>query len=334
MLEVPELQPGQVVVKVMYSGLCGTQLMEMQGKKGPDRYLPHTLGHEGAGVVIEIGEGVKKVQPGQNVVLSWIKGGGADVGKSVYRSEKGPVNSGAVSTFMEYAVVSENRVTPIPHWLPLKEASLLGCAVPTGAGIVFNTLKVKEQDSVAIFGIGGVGLSAFFAAQSVGARIIVIDQIDNKLQQAKKLGAWKTINITHEDPMSVIAEVTNGRGVDHSIEAAGQVTTMELAFQVTKEQGGTCVLAGNLEHGGEISLDPFALIKGKRLLGTCGGETTMDQDLPRFASLYQQGSLMLGQLISQVFPLGEINTAFEAMKKGVMGRVLIDVSSLSSDSIL
>ncbi|MFZ1988989.1 MAG: alcohol dehydrogenase catalytic domain-containing protein, partial [Alphaproteobacteria bacterium] len=137
-LEIPALKPGQVLVDVAYSGVCQSQLNEISGKKGPDRYLPHVLGHEGAGVVAAIGEGVNKVRPGDRVVLSWLRGRGADVPGTVYQSKIGIVNSGAISTFMNRTVTCESRLTPLPANVPLREAALLGCAIPTGAGIVLN----------------------------------------------------------------------------------------------------------------------------------------------------------------------------------------------------
>ncbi len=158
-LMIPELQPGQVLVKVLFSGICHSQLNEIKGLKGKDKYLPHTLGHEGSGIVKTVGPGVEKVKPGDHVVLTWIKSKGIDVPSTGYQNNNGvAINSGAISTFMEYAVVSENRLVAIPKEMPLREAALLGCAVPTGAGIVMNTAKVRPGSSVAVFGIGGIGL--------------------------------------------------------------------------------------------------------------------------------------------------------------------------------
>ena len=137
-LTIPDLRPGQVLVEVAYSGVCRSQLLGVRGKRGPDRFLPHTLGHEGSGTVLEVEAGVTKVKPGDRVVLSWIKGNGADVPSTVYQSPEGPVNSGAISTFMHQTVTCENRVTLISDARPLREAALVGCAIPIGAGIIFN----------------------------------------------------------------------------------------------------------------------------------------------------------------------------------------------------
>lgn len=144
-LTTPDLKPGQVLVEVAYSGVCHSQLLEVRGKRGLDRFLPHTLGHEGSGTVLEVGAGVTKVKPGDHVVLSWIKGSGADAPSTIYESAERPVNSGALSTFMRQTVTCENRLTAIPDAMPLREAALLGCAIPTGAGIVLNTARVRTR---------------------------------------------------------------------------------------------------------------------------------------------------------------------------------------------
>ena len=326
-LMIPELKTGQVLVKIACSGLCHTQLNEIRGLKGEDKYLPHTLGHEGSGIVKAVGPGVRKVKPGDHVVLTWIRGDGSDVPSTIYQRSNGAVvNSGAISTFMEYAVISENRMVAIPKEMPLREASLLGCAVPTGAGIVMNTAKVPAGSSVAIFGIGGIGVSAVLAADLVhAAPIIAIDLFDHKLEQARQAGATHRINAREQDPLTTIMEITGQRGVDYSIEAAGQRESMETAFQVVRDNGGLCVLAGNLPHREHISIDPFDLIKGKRIVGSWGGETQPDRDIPMYVELYLSRKLKLDRLITHSYSLDNINEALENLENGKIGRALIDM---------
>ena len=265
-LGLPPLRPGQVLVEMDYAGVCHSQLHEVRGRRGPDRFLPHTLGHEGAGVVLACAEGVSKVEPGDRVVLTWIKGAGADVPSTTYESPIGTVNSGAISTFMTQTVTCENRLVPLAgHDMPLREAALLGCAVPTGAGAVLNTADVQPGSSVAVFGVGGIGMSAVLAAAMREAAVIVaVDIVPEKLEAAKRAGATHTLNALETDPVERIREITQGRGLDTAIEAAGRPETMEAAFASVASGGGLCVLAGNVAYGEKISLDPFDLIKGRR----------------------------------------------------------------------
>ncbi|MEM2991578.1 MAG: alcohol dehydrogenase catalytic domain-containing protein, partial [Halobacteria archaeon] len=215
-LDIPPLKPGQVLVELAYSGICASQLLEVKGKRGKDAFLPHTLGHEGSGGVLEIGPGVNKVKPGDKVVSSWLKGNGSDVSSVSYQSGDGIINSGAISTFIRHTVTCENRVTPIPQEMPLREAALLGCAVPTGCGIIFNTAKMQAGDSVAVFGIGGVGLSSILAANLVKANpIIAIDIFDHKLEWARQGGATHLINAQKQDPLTEILNITEGKGVNY-----------------------------------------------------------------------------------------------------------------------
>jgi S-(hydroxymethyl)glutathione dehydrogenase / alcohol dehydrogenase len=322
-LRLPDLLPGQVLVDIAWSGVCHTQLNEWSGRRGPDPYLPHTLGHEGAGRIAAAGRDVTKVRPGDHVVVTWIKGIGADVPGTVYESAIGPVNSGAVSTFMERAVIAENRVVPIAPDMPLREAALLGCAIPTGAGIVLNSAGVRAGSSVCIFGAGGIGLSALLAAHAVGAApIIVIDILPEKLAKARELGADLAINSAREDAVAAVHAATGGTGVDLAIEAAGSVQSMEAAFRATR-RGGLCVLAGNLAHGETIRIDPFELIAGKRLVGSWGGGAIPDRDIPDYVRRYRDGTLPLGQLISRDYRLEEINDAMRDLQDGRVVRALI-----------
>lgn len=324
-LELPQLKSGQVLVDVKYSGICHSQLNEIRGKKGPDKFLPHTLGHEGSGIVEAIGQDVTKVKKGDHVVLTWIKGKGKDVPSASYKSAEGKlVNSGAISTFMTKAVISENRLVKIDNKMPLKEAVLLGCAIPTGAGIVLNTLKVRPGNSMAIFGIGGIGSSALIVAVSRGASpIIAVDVSDYKRELSKELGADHFINAKEASVEEKILSLTGGRGVDFAIEASGNRIAMETAFMSVRDKGGLCVLAGNLSQGEKISIDPFDLIKGKRIVGTWGGESDPDRDIPDYVDLYLSGKLALSKILTHQFKLREINEACDRLSRGELGRAVI-----------
>ena len=327
MLELPSLQTGQVMVKMAFSGVCQSQLMEVTGKRGDDPYLPHLLGHEGSGEVIEIGEGVSKIKPGDTVVLGWIKGKGLNVPGATYKLGDMTVNSGSVTTFTEYAIVAENRCVKIPKGLPVELAPLLGCAIPTGAGLVLNTLKPKAESSIAFFGLGGIGLSAMLALPSFEcAQIIAIDVEAHKLKLAETLGATHLIDASKVDPISEINKITKGQGVDYSVEAAGLVQTIEQAFDVINLNTGTCIFASHPEHGKKIKLDPFELLCGKKILGSNGGDSVPDIDIPKYVELYKSGKLDIGRLLSHTYHLDNINDAFLDLKNRKVTRAMIDFS--------
>lgn len=328
-LVIPSLKEGQVLVKIAFSGVCHSQLNEVRGLKGEDRFLPHTLGHEGTGVVVDIGPQVKKVKIDDRVILTWIKGQGLDVPSVIYQKEDGTkVNSGAISTFMNYAVISENRIVPFSEDFPMDELSLLGCAIPTGAGMALNSAKVKSGSVVAIFGLGGIGLSALIGSKLMGATtIIAVDKFSHKLEMARNLGATHTLKVGKTDVLGEIRKITEGRGVDYSFEAAGVSSAMENAFCSVRDQGGLCVLAGNLPLGEMININPFDLIKGKQIMGTWGGETDPDKDIPVYLDWYRDQKLKLKDLVTQTYALSEINQAMDALEEGELKRGLIEMNS-------
>jgi len=328
-LIIPNLKPGQVLVDIEYSGVCHTQLNEVRGLKGEDRFLPHTLGHEGSGVVLEIGKGVEKVKPGDHVVLSWLKGCGADIPATTYMSNGEEINSGAISSFMQKAVISENRLTAIPKEMPLKLAALLGCAVPTGAGVVFNTAKLEVNQTIAIFGAGGIGMSALLAASSVGAaKIIVVDIVENKLLKAMELGATHVINASLVNPLSEIRRLTNMQGVDVSMECTGKVSVMNDAYEAARGGGGICIIAGNPPRGEMMSVNPFSLIGGKKLVGTWGGESNIDLDIPRYINMFLSGELALQNMGTSEYSLEEVNDALNDLESGSIVRAILRMKKI------
>ena len=324
-LNLPELKPGQVAVKLAFSGICHTQLGEVRGKRGPDKYLPHTLGHEGSGTVIATGPEVTKVKPGDPVVLTWIKGAGADVPSTTYTDEAGnPVNSGAISTFMHHTVTCESKLVPIRPDMPLLEAALLGCAVPTGCGIIKNSANLKKGGRAAVFGIGGIGAGAVLGAVMAGAsQVIAVDIVPEKLTKAQELGATHCVNAGEKDPVSAIMEITGSQGVDLAVEAVGSVAVMAAAFKSVKNFGGLCVVAGNPEPGKTVCLDPYDLIRGKRIMGTWGGETDPDKDIPLYADAYLAGGLNLKALVSRTYDLEDINQALDDLESGKILRAMV-----------
>jgi len=322
---IPKPNKGQVLVKMFFAGLCHSQLMEMDGKRGEDKYLPHMLGHEGVGKVIEIGEGVTKVQPDDEVVLGWIKGEGLEGGGCQYRTADGlTINSGSVTTFSEYVIVSENRLIIKPTHTPSELAVLYGCAVPTGLGMVLNAVPENFIGTIGFVGLGGIGLSALLSSKlRCFEKVIAIDVNPEKLQLALELGATDVINPLSEDANQIIRNITNGLGLDYCFESAGSVKTIELAFELTRRGGGRCIFASHPKAGDKISLDPFELICGKHINGTWGGNSIPDQDIKKFDGYYKKGLLPLDKLISKQYVLENINHAIHDLKNKKIARALI-----------
>lgn len=325
-IEIPELKSGQVLVQNAYSGLCRSQLMEVRGLRGVDRYLPHLLGHEGSGKVVSIGENVTKVKPGDCVILGWIKGLGIDAGGVQYRKGSFTINGGPVTTLSQFSVVSENRCVKLPESLPLDIAVLFGCSLLTGAGIVLNELNINQDNTVAVFGLGGIGLSALMALKLSGCkRIFAVDIEEGKLKLAKEFGATDFINSNKEDPVQVILKRTNGIGVDCSIESAGITSSIEQAFGVVRSKTGVCVFASHPKTGDKIQLDPYDLILGKQIRGTWGGASCPDKIIPALAQIYKEGRLPLRKLLSHTYKLEEVNKALDDLDQRKIVRALIEI---------
>jgi len=324
-VEIPVLKRGQVLVKIIYSGICRAQYNEMIALKGPDKFLPHLLGHEASGFVVDVGAGVKKVKKNDYVCLSWIKGQGLDGLNSQYKLGTRTINAGAVTTFSDYTVVSENRVVKILKATPADVAAIAGCAIATGCGIINNTLNAKKNASVIVFGVGGVGLSVILGAHKRGcSTIIAVDVVDSKLKFAKRLGATHLINASKSSVLKNISAILPD-GADYAVDASGNKTAMENAFACIKNSG-ICVIAGNLGKDEKIELHPFELIKGKRIIGTWGGETNPDRDIPAYLKAFAQGQLPIDRMITHRFALEDINKAFEVLVKGEAGRIILKMA--------
>jgi S-(hydroxymethyl)glutathione dehydrogenase / alcohol dehydrogenase len=327
-LECSQLDVGQVRVQMEYSGICGKQIDEILGRRGPDPHLPHLLGHEGSGVVTEIGPGVRKVKPGDKVVLHWMKGSGIDGAPANFRTTAGRhINAGCITTFSESTVVAENRITRIAAGTRGDVASLLGCAVTTGLGIVFNNANLKPGESIAVFGVGGVGLNVVQGAALVNAHpIVAVDLFDSKLEWARNFGASHTVNSKTQDCAAVLKELTGGKGFDVTVDATGNRQVRELAYDLASPKG-RIIYAGVPGVQDKITIDSFPIHFGRQLIGSHGGETAPDQDIPRYLGLYGRGQLALDKLITHTYPLERINEALDVVRGGGAVRCQVRMAS-------
>ena len=324
-VQLPDmLTCGQVLVKIIYSGICGAQINEITAAKGQDKFLPHLLGHEGSGVVLETGPGVTTVKTGDHVVLHWRKSTGMESGTPKYHWKEKPLNAGWVTTFNEYAIVSENRLTSIPEDFDMKLAPLFGCAVTTALGVINNDAQVKMGQSVVIYGVGGVGLNIVQAAKMVSAHpIIGIDLLDNKLEMARTKGADYGFNSAKTpDLIDQIKKIVGSSGPDVVIDTTGISRVIEQAYDLTHPDGRT-ILVGVPRKGDNVSIYTLPIHFNKVLKGSHGGSCIPHVDIPRYVRLVNAGILNLDGLITHEFKLDKINDAIQLMKSGNSGRILI-----------
>lgn len=327
-IELPSaLDVGQVLVRLKYSGICGSQIGEIDGVKGPDNWLPHLLGHEGSGEVLEIGPGVKHVQPGDCVVLHWRPSLGIESPTPKYSWNSKTINAGWVTTFNEYAVVSENRVTVIDPDTDMKVAALYGCAVTTGFGVIDNKAQVKLGETVVVFGAGGIGLNIVQGAALAGASIIAaVDLYSNRLELAQRCGATHVIDGSGGDAWSALSDLLGQRTLDVFIDNTGNPSVISQGYELTGP-AGRVILVGVPKTGAETSLHTLKLHFGKEITGTHGGEVAPQRDIARYMALTDARDIDLNEIITDIAPLSDVNKLIARMRDGSSaGRCLIDFS--------
>ena len=323
-LELPaSLSFGQVLVKVHYSGICGAQINEIEGAKGPDKFVPHLLGHEGSGTVLDVGPGVRSVKKGDRVVMHWRPSAGLQSENPTYGWNSTRVNAGWVTTFNDCAVVSENRVTPIPEDVDLRLAPLFGCAVTTAMGVVNRDAAVQVGQSIVVFGVGGVGVNIVQAAQMVSAYpIVAVDIVESKLKWAGRFGASHAVNANDAGAADRIRDVVGAQGADVVVDTTGRARVIELAYDLTHADGKT-ILVGVPRKGDNISIYSLPLHFKKVLTGSHGGSAEPHVDIPRLVRLMRAGKMTLDGLVTREFTLDRVNEAIATVRRGEAGRVLL-----------
>ncbi len=325
-IELPkELSFGQVLVNIKFSGICGSQINEIDAVKGRDRYLPHLLGHEGSGVVEKIGKGVTRVKKGDHVVLHWRKSSGIDAEPAKYKWKNKIVNSGKVTTFSEKSIVSENRLTVIPKNFDLSLAPLFGCSIPTAFGVVNNDAKIKIGQSVIIFGIGGVGLNIAQACNLVSANPIVgVDLNNKKLKLGKEFGITHGFLSTDKHLKKKISKIIGSAGADVVIDTTGKSKIIENCYELTNADGKT-ILVGVPDK--KVSLYTLPLHFKKILKGSHGGSAVPDVEIPRYIRLVNEKKMSVKKLVTHHFDLNSINKAIALLRTGKSGRIIIKMSN-------
>jgi len=315
-VEVPALKRGQVLVEIHATRVCGSQIGEIDGVKGPDKFLPHLLGHEAGAVVFEVGPDVTQVNPDDRVVCHWRPGAGIDAGGSVYKWNGRDVNAGPITTFQKYAVISENRLTGVPPDTDFELCCLLADTLTTGFGIINNDAKVKAGESVVIFGVGGIGLGAVLGAKIAGASpIIGIDLHDHKLAKAAEYGLTHQINASRENAAERVREILGGLA-DLTIDGTGIPKVIETAYDLAKLRGGRCVLFGVMRHDQRVSIHTLPLHFGRILTGSEGGQSRPAEDIPRILKELGAASIDCSGFISHRAGLAEVDQLVAKMRSG------------------
>jgi Zn-dependent alcohol dehydrogenase len=314
-----ELKFGQVLVKVLVSGLCGAQLHEIKGHKGNGKFLPHLMGHEGCGIVESVGIGVTTVKPGDKVVMHWRPGSGVESPFPSYTLDGKTISSGKVTTLSEFSIVSENRVTKISSDTPSVLAAMLGCSLTTALGIIDNECELKFGESVAVIGCGGVGLNLIQAAKMKSASPIYgVDVNKNMFDLSTQLGAdYFVYDIEYlADRFDVIIDTT------------GVPDVISKAFERLKPDG-RLVLVGQPAPD-RIVCFPNAVSmfegSGKSIRATQGGRTDPEKDIPRYINLAMKGKLDYETLHTHTFTLDEVNEAFDLLRSGNAGRIMVKIN--------
>ncbi len=348
-IDVAPPKSGEVLVRITHSGVCHTDAFTLSGED-PEGVFPAVLGHEGGGVVVEVGEGVTSVKPGDHVIplytaecreCKFCLSGKTNLCQSVRATQgKGLMPDGTTrfsyegkplhhymgtSTFSEYTVVAEVSLAKIDPQAPLEQVCLLGCGVTTGIGATTNAARVQPGDSVAVFGLGGIGLAVVQGAKIAGAgRIIGVDTNPSKFALAREMGATDTVNPKdHDKPVQeVLVEMTDG-GVDWSFECIGNVEVMRAALECCHKGWGESVIIGVAGAGQEIRTRPFQLVTGRVWRGTAFGGVKGRTQLPGMVQQAMRGEIRLEPFITHTMPLERINDAFDLMHEGKSIRAVI-----------
>lgn len=348
-IDVEGPKAGEVLVRLVATGVCHTDAFTLSGAD-PEGLFPSILGHEGGGLVEEVGAGVSGLKPGDHVIplytpecgsCSFCTSGKTNLCQAIRETQgQGLMPDGTsrfsaqgqqifhymgTSTFSEYTVLPEIAVAKINSAAPLEKVCLLGCGITTGIGAVLNTAKVEPGASVAVFGLGGIGLSVIQGAVMARAeRIIAIDINAEKFEMAQQLGATECVNpAEHDAPIEdVIVELTDG-GVDYSFECVGNTNLMRSALECCHKGWGESTIIGVAGAGQEISTRPFQLVTGRVWRGTAFGGVKGRSELPGYVDQYLAGKISIDQMVTNTMPLDDINRAFDLMHEGVSIRSVI-----------
>jgi S-(hydroxymethyl)glutathione dehydrogenase/alcohol dehydrogenase len=343
-VDIVNPRAGEVMVRTLASGVCHSDLHFVDGLWALP--IEAVLGHEAAGVVEKVGEGVSYVKPGDKVIMSFkpfcgkcyfcMRGQAylcndaaiaASAMTRLSRRGKPIMQMANVGSYAELMVTHESGVVKVPNSMPMAEAALIGCGVMTGVGAALYTAKLPGGAVTAVIGCGGIGLNVIQGCRLAGAsRIIAIDVVPGKLEMAQRFGATDTLNAKEGDVVKRVVELTGGLGVEYAFEAIGNTDAARQAFDMVRA-GGTAVVVGMMPMGSEIKVPGPAFLSEKRLIGSLYGSTNFREHMPKLVDLFLAGKLDLSGLVSQRLRLADVNRAFQLMKSGTVARSVLEFAS-------
>ena len=326
-ISLNKLSRGQVLVKIDQSGICRSQLFEIDGERGEDKWLPHLLGHEAIGEVLEIHETVSKVKPGDKVVLTWIKSDGISAEPAKYNLKDLVINGGQITTFSEFSVCSENRMIPIKNLGYTEIGPSLGCAIPTGYGLSITESRFKDAKYIGVLGLGGIGMSALLGSiNRSNAQTIAIDVLPKRIKEALSIGADHIINASEVNLKDKIEKLTNGLMLDLLIECSGNILCINRSLDLINNTG-LVKFTSHPKHGDLLNINPFELIKGKKIEGSWGGGISPDQHMSILMKDISKNMKFINLLNEKTYKLEDINLAIKGMREGNILRPIIDFSN-------
>ena len=321
----PEIKNNKVLVRIIYSGLCRSQLMEIDMKRGKDKFLPHMFGHEAIGEVVKVGKNVKKVKINDKIVASWIKGKGLSSSGDQLEINKKKINYGPISTISNYSIISEDRCFPVSKNFPEKIGSFFGCSILTGAGMVLNKFKLKSNDFILVIGVGGVGFASLLALKAKNIKnVVILDTNIKKKKLVNKLGYNLFFKPNVKNLLSKLKKITKGRLFDYCFESSGSIKSIEQGFNYIN-YSGSLLFASHPQFQKKIKLDPHELIKGKKIYGSWGGGAKPDKDIEKIFKLFKRKNI-LKFIDTKTYSMKDLKIAIKDFRDGKVLRPIIKMS--------
>ena len=320
------LKEGQVLIKIFETGICRSQIFEIDGERGEDKWLPHLLGHEAIGEVVEVGKSVKKLKIGDKVIASWIRSEGISAEPAKYSLKDKVIHGGQITTFSEYSICSENTLIPFSEKFAHSIGPTLGCAIPTGYGITITEKRVKNAKYIGISGLGGIGISALIGCKNNSeSKVVGIDINEFRLKEALKLGSNFIANPRKVNLSDYIHAITDGQMLDILIEWSGSIVGLNNSLRLINNSG-LVKFATHPKFGDYLNIDPFELIKGKKIEGSWGGGIQPDKDLPVMINDLKSNDVFIRLINQEKYSLNNINKAIKEMREGKVLRPILKMN--------